>query len=507
MVINLDKSTYKLDKTKILEGLQCHKKLWFNLYEPVKKEDNATFYSGRLFGSIVRKNYGKGCDLSSIKDIESAVIKTQEAIASKEINIIYEAAFIFENTLVRTDVLIRNDNSWDLLEAKSASGLKEKNFLDIAIQTHVLKKSGIKLKNIKLIHLNKDFIYTEKGNYDDLTVEKEITNEVYLLESDIEKYIQSLQFLVKPNSKIPDISTGEHCEKPYPCQYQDRCYPLTKKINGPAYTILPYVGKELKEYCIKNDIINLLNVPTKFLLKDRKGFAKNYHKIIQEAHKTNEPWFSDNLKDIFKDYTWPFYFMDFEMAVQTVPIIIGTSPTYQLPFQWSIHKWKSKSDKVKIEDGRSFLDFDSQNIERKFLESLLETVGNTGTIFAHHAGTEIGVLKKLKEKESCKDLSDQIDALINRVVDTQVLIQMNFYSPLLNGSYKLKDIIKVIPTDISYEEEGNISGGLQATLAWLNHTDPNCSEITKNELTNNLLKYCAKDTLALYDLFKYLMDN
>ena len=70
-----------------------------------------------------------------------------------------------------------------------------------------------------------------------------------------------------------------------------------------------------------------------------------------------------------------------------------------------------------------------------------------------------------------------------------------------------KDIIKVIPTDISYEEEGNISGGLQATLAWLNHTDPNCSEITKKELTNNLLKYCAKDTLALYDLFKYLMDN
>ena len=69
------------------------------------------------------------------------------------------------------------------------------------------------------------------------------------------------------------------------------------------------------------------------------------------------------------------------------------------------------------------MDFSSQNIERKFIESLLDAVGSKGTVFAHNASTEINVIKILKDKESCKDLVEKIDNLIARVVDTLNIVK------------------------------------------------------------------------------------
>ena len=147
---------YNLDKTNIKDGVQCSKKLWFNFHEPIKKKDNAEFHKGDRFGLVVRKNYGEGLDLSGNTNIKEVVNKTAEALKSNDINVIYEGAFIFEETLVRTDVLFKNKDGWDLLEAKSKSKIEEKKgvykseyLLDVAIQTFILKKCGVNLKNVK----------------------------------------------------------------------------------------------------------------------------------------------------------------------------------------------------------------------------------------------------------------------------------------------------------------------------------------------------------------------
>jgi glucose-6-phosphate-specific signal transduction histidine kinase len=155
----------------------------------------------------------------------------------------------------------------------------------------------------------------------------------------------------------------------------------------------------------------------------------------------------------------------------------------------------------------SFLDFSDQNIERKFVESLLDAVGNEGTIFAHHASTEIKVLEKLKDKDSCKDLAEKIDNLIIRVKDTLNIVKNNFYAPAMNGDYDLKNIIKAIPSDISYEEKGNISDGKEAQLAWFVYTDPETPPDKRKKQIELLKEYCSKDTLALYYLIKYLIKN
>ena len=76
---------YNLDKTNIKDGVQCIKKLWFNFHEPIKIRDNAEFHKGDRFGSIVRKNYGDGLDLSDNFNLKDVVSKTEEALKSKDI--------------------------------------------------------------------------------------------------------------------------------------------------------------------------------------------------------------------------------------------------------------------------------------------------------------------------------------------------------------------------------------------------------------------------------------
>lgn len=503
-------NNYRLTKTKILSGLQCHKKLWYDFHQQISK-DNHSIHIGNRFGEEVKKKYkdgyGKFKDFTGPFD-SSKVKDTEEAIKSDNINVIFEGAFIYLDTLIRADVLIRKKNGWELLEAKSSTKLKSEYIDDIAIQSFIVKKCGVNLTSIKLIHINKDFTYEGGDNYKDLINDaNDITSKVILKEKEVSSYIKDLIPLAD-EKESPNISMGDHCNNPHACDYKSRCKVLEPKTNITSYEILPWCTKKVKEYCVEKKIKDLQKVPTDLLVSQRKGYVQDYHKIIQAVHKSNKPWFSADLKDAIKEFNFPYYFMDFEYVNQGVPIIKGTQPYYRLPFQWSVHKWESIDKKIKPSDEKPFLEFDDQDIERRFVESLIKAVGENGTIFAHNAGpVEISILKELKEKDNCKHLIDKIDKLIERTVDTQILVGENFYHPKMNGKYKLKEIIKAIPSDVSYEEKDNIAGGTEAQLAWFiltdNKTLKNEKELQKKLLTD----YCAKDTLALYYLVKHLMDS
>ena len=199
--------------------------------------------------------------------------------------------------------------------------------------------------------------------------------------------------------------------------------------------------------------------------------------------------------------------MDFETVQQGVPIIKGTQPNYALPFQWSVHKLESIDKKIELNDAKSFLKFNDQNIEREFVEELLKAVGSKGVIFVH-SPYEVTTLNKMKIKDSCKDLTDKIDNLIARIKDTLPIVRKNFYSPLMNGSYSIKDIIRATtPSDINYDDKDGISSGDAAQLAWFIYTDPKTLEKDKELQRKLLIEYCSKDTLVLYYLVKHLMDS
>ena len=276
-----------LTKTKIASGLQCEKKLWFDVHQPIKKKEKATFKRGIRFGDQVIKNYSQ--EKLKILDLSKtwpnvAVKDTLNAIKLDKIDIIFEAAFEFNNTLVRTDVLIKKKEGWDLIEAKSSTKLKPEHIPDVSIQSYIVRKSleeiGKKLLNIKLIHINTEFVLKEKGNYKNLiNDDNDLTNSIN--EKEIQNYIKKLLPITSKETNCPKIDIGLHCDKPYPCDYIERCKLPIKETKVTPYTILPYIGKskELIKYMEDNNTNDLQKVPPSFF-KDRKDYTPRYHQII-----------------------------------------------------------------------------------------------------------------------------------------------------------------------------------------------------------------------------------
>ena len=264
-----------LSKGKIISGLRCAKKLWFDVHEPIKFETKATIERGKRFGKAVIKNYTKGNGkFLNLTDVwANRVDRTKQAINSDDTNVIFEGAFEYLNTEVRTDVLIRKKKGWELLEAKSATKFKpEEHIPDIAIQSFIvrecLKQLGHDLISSKLIHINKNFTLENDGDYKDLVNdENDITSEIIEIEKEIPNYIKDLMPFTNENSPCPDVEMGNHCKKPYDCDYQDRCKSLLPKSSVTPYTILPIIGKrnkKLKEYMQKKETMDLQKVSTIF---------------------------------------------------------------------------------------------------------------------------------------------------------------------------------------------------------------------------------------------------
>ena len=495
----MEKVNYTLTKTKILSGLQCQKKLWYDFHESVVN-DNSRARLGIRFEKVVKKKDGKSLDLSD-RDKNSlleAIEKTRQAINSKGINSIYEGHFLKFDTLVRTDILKRSEKGWDLYEVKASGEIKDEYIKDIAIQSFIAKSCNVNLTSINIIYINKEFEYLKDQDYQGLEKSEDITDRVKEEEGNIIKYIKDLKKLSEKNYPSPKKKMGSHCNKPR-CNYLSKCKSLLPKN---TYTILPNLSQKKINKFESENIVHLKDVKISDL-SERQA-------LIQKVHITGEPHIEKKkLKETFANFKLPFYFMDFEFIQQIVPLVKNTKPFIPLVFQWSVHKWNSLDQKIKLENGDSFLKFQDPTIERDFIESLLKTVGKTGDIFCHHASAEKTQLDNLK-KYNHKDLSKQIDLLIDRIQDTETLVKECFYSPEMNGKSALKQVIKAIPkssTNINYEKSNGLQGGTDAELAWVICTDPNTSDKEKLKQEKFLKEYCAKDTFAMHDIVKYLMER
>ena len=494
----MSKSSYSLTKSKITTGLRCPKKLWFDINDKIKI-DHFNFHKGNVFGEKIKEIYGKGFDLSNNFD-ENIIQLTQDAMNDPKINTIYEGAFLFAETLVRTDVLIRKSNGWKLIEAKSSQSLQEHHLQDIAIQYYVLNNLNVLISETTIAHINKDFIYEGKNDYKDLIVEVEVLDDIQQFVTLVPDLIKELLPVTKQVTE-PIFDMGDHCKD---CQYIEKCKSnsFLGKIEIPI-SILPNYGNKLQKQWFDNKIYDLRDLPYESVesITDKRW---NFVEILR-SHKENIEWINPSFFEIIKKFSWPRYFFDIESIMQGVPIILNTKPNDQFPFQYSVHKWEFEDQEITLEDSKQFLEFNSENMDRKYLEKLIIDLGNDGPIFAHNASTEIKALSYLVKRKNCIDLTDKIESIQSRIIDTAKLFRENFYNVAMMGSYSLKDIIKILPNASSYSSEyDQVGDGGDAMIKWFQYTNTNTTNKKKQKIRENLTDYCAKDTLNLYLIFKYI---
>ena len=142
-----------LSKSTYIKGEQCLKQLYLHKKRPFLRdrmpaERLAIFSRGTNVGIYAQELFPGGIDAGPKhpSQYKKAVLKTAELIDAGQ-EVIYEAAFQANKTLILLDVLVKNGDSWDAYEIKSSKSLSETYYKDAALQYYVLVNSKIQINS------------------------------------------------------------------------------------------------------------------------------------------------------------------------------------------------------------------------------------------------------------------------------------------------------------------------------------------------------------------------
>jgi predicted RecB family nuclease len=134
----------RISKSKFVAGIQCAKRLYFQVHQPELAEEadedqEARLEQGQEVGLLAQKRFPGGVFVGFEAGIDEARANTASLIDNSSVPAIFEATFQHANLLVRVDVLQRRPrNRWRLIEVKSSVEMKPHYMHDVAIQYHLL---------------------------------------------------------------------------------------------------------------------------------------------------------------------------------------------------------------------------------------------------------------------------------------------------------------------------------------------------------------------------------
>src|SRR3989441_8957983 len=218
----------RLSKSRFTSGLQCHKKLWWEVHEkdaPELQPDKVLqdlFDQGRQVGEAARARYPSGVliDLPHNAGAER-VAATRKALAEGA-PALFKATFIADGTYVAIDVLEKQGDGYRLTEVKSSSSQKDEHIPDVAVQARVAAACGVKITAADVLHLNKQFRHPDTG---DLFARTDVTGPVAAFVGQVpDEIARQREMLAGP---LPDVPIGLHCFEPRECPFIGRCWPDT----------------------------------------------------------------------------------------------------------------------------------------------------------------------------------------------------------------------------------------------------------------------------------------
>jgi tetratricopeptide (TPR) repeat protein len=211
---------WKLTKSSFVKGNQCLKYLYLDKHKkqektPISKEKQELFNQGHKFEELVRNNeFPDGINIKDkVGNFAYFNSYTKHLINSASRQTIYEASIIEEEVLVMCDILVKNeDGNIHIYEIKLNTELNDAIIADLAVQYTICKKrftSNLKSFNIVL--------KTEDNNWKIENLTDSLEKQVDIVISKINDFKMILQ------KDEPSLLMGEHCNKPYECEFIEYC--------------------------------------------------------------------------------------------------------------------------------------------------------------------------------------------------------------------------------------------------------------------------------------------
>lgn len=444
-----------LSKSTFTYGCQCHKRLFLHKFKPqLRNEEDeqqqAIFQAGTDVGILAQKLFEGGVDASPPDPFsyQKSVADTKEYLKTHDV--IYEAAFQFEGVMCAVDILVREGNKWHAYEVKSTNSVKEQHRLDAALQYYVIKNSGLPLSDFSIITFSKNYVRMGDINVHELFVSHSVKQYCKGETGFVGTKICELKAMLEAKIE-PVVEPGDFCLKPYECNFTQHCW-------------------------------------------------KNLQREVEEIDDSDVPFVdSDALKEFVKQIKYPLYYFDFETVMYGVPEFDYSSPYQQIPFQFSLHVQKSVDAEV---EHFAFLGDGIKDPREKLIESMLNLLGNEGSIFGWWISFEQGRIKELAK--NFPKYEKELLAINSRMVDLIKPFKSEaYYHPGFNGSASLKNVLPVVVPELRYSaltiQEGGTASFVYGQLKYMD-------EQTAAKNMNDLLEYCHLDTLAMVKIWGKLND-
>ena len=149
--------------------------------------------------------------------------ETWDNLSNPSVNVMYEAVFQYNDTLIMLDILVRDGDRWLAVEVKSSLRLSDTYYNDAALQYYVLKGCGVPLSDFRLMYLNGDYVKDGPIDVQQLFKMESVMQYVVDREGYVAKNVEKLKAVVAlPHAPLVDI--GTQCNAPYPCDFQGHCW-------------------------------------------------------------------------------------------------------------------------------------------------------------------------------------------------------------------------------------------------------------------------------------------
>ncbi len=489
--MELTTMSFPISKTYFLAGLHCPKRLWLSICRPedaspMSFATEQRIKQGRAIGVAARESFKNGILIDgSLKHCLEESWEITVVGAGVEAECLFEPAFLYDDILVRCDVLRRlASGNWEIVEVKSATKLKDEHIADLALQQYVLEGLGLVIEKTSLMVVNPTVrnwnVVEERFQY------RDVTNAVTQWGKQLSKKLDEFRkLLTLPTA--PTVPIGNHCSRPYVCPFKDNCWQ-----NVPPISVMdiPLLGQDKLQKLMEANIWKLEDIPADFPLTHRQ-------KTFVDRMTENQAHLDQGLLlDLFSHLQYPLYFFDVETYSSAIPRFAGLHPYERCVFQYSCHRLNSDGSLEYFQ----YLHTEESDPRLPLLMSLLGHIGDRGSVVVYNHSFERGVLQQLAA--SYPNYGTRINNIIDRLWDLQVVFKKAYFHPGFHGSHSLKKVLPVLVPSLSHQNLA-IKSGSEAPLVWEGLLE--CEEPEKRmEMIKQLREYCCLDTLGMVEIYRVL---
>lgn len=420
---------------------------------PVDENTQALFDAGHQFEPYAESLFPEGATLgfSDYSEYLSLPQRTQDSISSGT-QVLFQPRFEGQDFTCICDIVsFVGDKEIDLYEIKASTSVKIEHEFDLAFQAAVIEGSGLKVRNIYVIHVDNQYVRQGPIEADKITHIEDVTDKVRRRSESTAKYMP-LALATAQQKNMPDPSPS-----------------------------LAKLGSKKEWMKVYENVVP--QTPTEYPVDSAP--------IIQHNKVKS---FLDSLK-------YPLYFLDYETMSGLIPYFDGHRPYQQVPFQYSLHVIREPGLDV---EHCEFLHRENSDPSRPLVERLIQDIGTEGTVlvwyeqFEKSRNSELGnMLPEYKEA---------MEVINDRVVDLILPFKNKWYDdPRFEGSASIKQVLPVLCPELSYKNLGIQEGG-SAQRLWMEAVLDEKRADQKEQILDDLIEYCKLDTLGMVEIYNKLKE-